>query len=343
MAFETEDNKLSADEIALYDRQIRLWGMAAQANMRSAKVLLINIGAIGNEVTKNIVLSGIGNLCILDDHRVREEDLGSQFLIGKEDVGKLKVEVCKPRIEDLNPRVNLVVDSDSVDRKDESFFKQFDLIVCTELSKEQIIRLNTIARSLKIALYVAGSNGLFSYIFVDLIEFKSEEEKLKNGKGTELGKISSNREIIEVNVRIDEDDPKKIFEKISIKNIYKPFNEVLATADLEGKLTRRQTKRVNNILPLTLAYLTHTPSSVEELYASAVKTCEKLHIVSDNIKKEYVEQFYRQIGVEFSPVAAIIGGAVAQDVINLLGKKQSPLNNFTVFDGITLDMPIYEL
>ena len=60
--------KLSEDEIALYDRQIRLWGLAAQANMRSAKVLLINLGAVGSEITKSIVLSGIGHLTIMDGH-----------------------------------------------------------------------------------------------------------------------------------------------------------------------------------------------------------------------------------------------------------------------------------
>lgn len=71
--------KLSEDEIALYDRQIRLWGLAAQTNMRIAKVLLVNIGSIGTEVAKNIVLSGIGHLTVLDSHIVNETDLGSQF------------------------------------------------------------------------------------------------------------------------------------------------------------------------------------------------------------------------------------------------------------------------
>lgn len=60
------------------------------------------------------------------------------------------------------------------------------------------------------------------------------------------------------------------------------------------------------------------------------------------IKDDYLEQFIKQQGVEFTPVASVIGGAVAQDVINILGKRQSPLNNFIVFDGITLDMPIFE-
>ena len=343
MAEVNNNSKLSADEIALYDRQIRLWGMAAQANIRSAKVLLINVGSIGTEITKNIVLSGIGNLCILDDHIVQEQDLGCQFFLEKKDVGSLRIDACLPKVQDLNPRVNLTVDGGSLQTKNESFFERFDIIVATELTKDQIIELNHITRKLNIALYVAGSNGLFSYIFIDLIEFVSEEEKLKTGRSTELGSVSTNRTIIEVDNRIDEDDSKKIFEKIKTRNSYQSFDTLLQNANLQGKLTKRQMKRVNNILPLTLSYLSNTPSSVDELHNNTVKKCEDLGIISTNLKKEYTEQFFRQVNVEFAPVAAIIGGAVAQDVINILGKRQSPLNNFIVFDGITLEMPIYEL
>ncbi|KAG0655044.1 E1 ubiquitin-activating protein aos1, partial [Maudiozyma exigua] len=323
-----DTGKLSADEIALYDRQIRLWGMAAQANIRSAKVLLINIGSIGTEITKNIVLSGVGNLCVLDDHIVQEQDLGCQFFLEKKDVGSLKIDACLPKIQDLNPRVKLNVDGSSLQNKDESFFKQFDIIVATELHTDQIIQLNHITRKLNIALYVAGSNGLFSYIFIDLIEFVSEEEKLKSGRPTELGSISTNRTIIEVDNRIDDDDSKKIFERIKTKNSYQSFDTLLQNATLQGKLTKRQMKRVNNILPLTLSYLTDIPSSLEELHNNTVRKCEDLGIISSNLNKDYIEQFYRQVNVEFAPVAAIIGGAVAQDVINILGKRQSPLNNF---------------
>lgn len=336
------ESKLSADEIALYDRQIRLWGMAAQANMRSARVLLINIGSIGTEVAKNVVLSGIGNLYVLDDHIVQPEDLGCQFLLTPEDVGAQRVDACLPKLQDLNPRVNLKVDHSALSSKSREFFHDFDLIVATELTSDEIAALNKVSRSLGIPIYVAGSNGLFSYIFVDLIKFESEEEKLKSGRSTEIAKVSTNREIVKVDVRADEDDPKKVYEKVTTVNMYKPFHEFLQSATLQDKLTRRQAKRVNNILPLTVSCLTQYPGSLKDLQRNVVQTCNDLHITSENLKPEYIEQFYNQLGVEFAPVAAIIGGAVAQDVMNILGKKSSPLNNFLVFDGITLEMPIYE-
>ena len=89
-----DDDKISADEIALYDRQIRLWGVQAQEKIRTANILLINIKALANEIAKNLVLAGVGSITLADHAVVTEEDLGAQFLVGEEDIGK---NVCTPR------------------------------------------------------------------------------------------------------------------------------------------------------------------------------------------------------------------------------------------------------
>ncbi len=62
----TAPQQISTDEIALYDRQIRLWGMQVQEKLRLANVLLIGIRGLGAEIAKNLVLAGIGTLTILD-------------------------------------------------------------------------------------------------------------------------------------------------------------------------------------------------------------------------------------------------------------------------------------
>jgi ubiquitin-like 1-activating enzyme E1 A len=79
---------LSADEIALYDRQIRLWGAQAQERIRSAHILLVSLRALGTEIAKNLVLAGISSLTIIDDEIVNEEDLGAQYFLREDDVGQ---------------------------------------------------------------------------------------------------------------------------------------------------------------------------------------------------------------------------------------------------------------
>ena len=86
---------LSADEIALYDRQLRLWGIEAQNRMRRANILLITIRALGNEIAKNLVLAGIGCLTVLDADTVSQAEVASEFFVTDEDIGR---NVCLNRM-----------------------------------------------------------------------------------------------------------------------------------------------------------------------------------------------------------------------------------------------------
>jgi ubiquitin-like 1-activating enzyme E1 A len=95
---------ISQDEVALYDRQIRLWGLQAQeklgshhhiktfsdllSSIRKANVLLISAKALANEIAKNLVLAGIGALTIIDPEVVTEMDLGAQFFVTEADIGR---------------------------------------------------------------------------------------------------------------------------------------------------------------------------------------------------------------------------------------------------------------
>jgi hypothetical protein len=88
---------LSADDFALYDRQIRLWGAQAQERIRNAHILLVSLRALGTEIAKNLTLAGISSLTIVDDELVTEEDLGSCYFLRDEDVGK---PVCDTRREE---------------------------------------------------------------------------------------------------------------------------------------------------------------------------------------------------------------------------------------------------
>jgi len=81
-------NHHSTDEIALYDRQIRLWGVQAQEKIRNAHILLVNVKALGNEVAKNLVLAGIASLTVVDNGIVTPDDLGAQFFLTEHDIGQ---------------------------------------------------------------------------------------------------------------------------------------------------------------------------------------------------------------------------------------------------------------
>lgn len=56
--------------------------------MRNSSILISGIRGLSNEVCKNLVLAGVGSVTIIDHNIVTEEDLGAQFLITEQDLGK---------------------------------------------------------------------------------------------------------------------------------------------------------------------------------------------------------------------------------------------------------------
>jgi ubiquitin-like 1-activating enzyme E1 A len=49
------------------------------------------------------------------------------------------------------------------------------------------------------------------------------------------------------------------------------------------------------------------------------------------------------LGSEIAPVTAVLGGQLAQDVINVLGQRQQPIQNLVIFDGDSNEAPMYAL
>lgn len=91
-----------------YDRQLRLWAANGQQALEDARVLLLISGSavVGVETLKNLILPGIGNFTIVDQEIVRECDLGVNFFLTEESLGKSRAqETCK-YLEELNPAVN---------------------------------------------------------------------------------------------------------------------------------------------------------------------------------------------------------------------------------------------
>ena len=75
-------------EAALYDRQIRLWGVEAQSRLRHAHIAIHTLTGLACEVVKNIVLAGVGAVTIVDSENVASHDLGAGFFFRQDDVGR---------------------------------------------------------------------------------------------------------------------------------------------------------------------------------------------------------------------------------------------------------------
>jgi len=61
------------------------------------------------------------------------------------------------------------------------------------------------------------------------------------------------------------------------------------------------------------------------------------------LEESHLQLLASTASTDFSPSCAVLGGVLAQDILNALGGKEAPLVNFFVFDGETNAGDIYAL
>ncbi|KAM0436043.1 hypothetical protein ACHAPT_002935 [Fusarium lateritium] len=345
---------VSADEIALYDRQIRLWGMAAQAKIQSANILLITIKALANEIAKNLVLAGIGSLTLLDGAVVTEADRGSQFFLSEDDsiIGQNRAQAASAALQKLNPRVRVHVDTEGVKTKGPSYFAGFDIVIATDLDPESFNIINTATRLNCKAFYAAGCHGLYGFIFSDLIEHDYVIQRDLGNVPTVSGPETRTRTIIDVQTR--KEGPKTI-ESVTKRELYSTWFLASDVGGLPEEYTqsRRRLKSVTPALSCLRALWEfmqiqngRVPGNRDDLKMFTQIATQKhkaLGLPSETLRPEFLRSFLQNLVSEISPVAAILGGQLAQDVINVLGQTQQPIQNMVVFDGNTMEGLMYPL
>jgi len=344
---------ISADEIALYDRQIRLWGVQAQEKIRSANILLIGLKGLGAEIAKNLVLAGVGTLTILDGEAVADHDLGTQFFVSQEQVGQNRAQAAQPEIQKLNPRVNLFVDPDIVFSKMPEYFSSFDLTIATGLPIEAISSINTSCRNFNRKFYAADTHGMYGYIFADLVIHQFVQERLQSNVPTQLGKRETAfRSVIGVSEKTENG---KKMEVVTKQEEYSPFLlSNLSPLPAEATKTVSKRKKVSPLLSCLRALFdfqqqsggrlpVHSQQDLAIFTKMAHDKHLELQLPPETMKADFLRSFLQNLGAELSPVVAFLGGRLAQDVINVLGQREQPLQNFLLFDGETFTSSTYAL
>ncbi|GAP87452.1 putative ubiquitin-like 1-activating enzyme e1 a [Rosellinia necatrix] len=348
----TNNHAMSTDEIALYDRQIRLWGMQAQQKIQAANILLISMRALANEIAKNLVLAGVGSLTILDDQIVTEADLGAQFFLSQENIGQNRAEAATIQAQKLNPRVRVIADPDGVRAKGASYFAAFDIVIATDLNPQILTFINTATRLHNRQFYAAGVHGLYGYIFCDLIEHDYVLKRDKSNVTINVGPESRFRSVIKVERPKEEENTKEMITK---RDFYSTWELVSETSLLPGEYTKSK-RRLKSVTPALSCLRAlwgfqaqhnrepgHNQQDLAWFTRSATHNHNLLSLPLETLRSEFLRSFMQNVNSEVAPVTAILGGQLAQDVINVLGQNQQPIQNMVIFDGNRMEANMYPL
>eukprot|EP00971_Amphidinium_carterae_P099981 1977136-Amphidinium_carterae.1 len=145
-----------------YDRQLRLWGAHGQKALMEAKVCILGSSPCATETLKNLVLPGIGQFVVVDAAHVEDADLGNNFFLDAEDVGKPRAEAVCRCLQELNPDVkgsSIVKNITEVLDAGKSFFSPYSLVIACQLTEPQALKVVAACEELSIGLVLITSIG----------------------------------------------------------------------------------------------------------------------------------------------------------------------------------------
>lgn len=127
-----------------YDRQERVtwWD---QARLRSARVLVVGAGALGNEVVKNLVLVGVGDIVVVDLDVVEASNLARCVFFRPDDEGQPKATTLAHRARELNPDVAVTGIMGDIHQFGTGIARRADVIVGALDNREARLYCNRLA------------------------------------------------------------------------------------------------------------------------------------------------------------------------------------------------------
>ncbi|RKP37045.1 hypothetical protein BJ085DRAFT_39928 [Dimargaris cristalligena] len=337
---------ITEEEAALYDRQIRLWGLDAQQRLRNSRIRVAGLKSpIALELCKNLVLAGIGQLFLMDNRLVEASDLTTLYCcLGDEAcVGTKLIEVYKKYLQTLNPRVIIIPEDLATDELQSAHFETAHLTCLVDSTPANIIRVAQCYRDHTVnqevprsndsgsavpppnGLLTSGAYGEVGYIFADLHIFTYKRNDPKTTSPPQP-KSASPETAQPTNTKV--------------QVTYPALEAVLSRGWSE--ISERQLKR--KLSPVWLAVTVlwqfemakESTGLVEESQLGEFKSnwLNERGLPPNYIPDELLGRLRQDWTANPSvPVGAILGGVLAQECIKVVAGNEPALHNVFVFDG----------
>lgn len=307
---------LSEDQAAVYDRQLRVWGVEVQRRLNSTKVLIAGSSGLAAEVAKNIVLAGVGLVTVCNDTPVSKSPSGNFLVTADSDQSRSVAEASSSTLQAMNPLVKVQALAKSPEQLQEAGELQgVDILVLVHPALALQQRLNAKCRELGIKFLSGCIRGALGFLFLDLQthSFSTESQGAGQASQAELQYVPLSEALSVPYAKL--------------KPRTHPLYPVLqAEAEFEQEHGRVAGS----------ADVAAVSSILAGRASAAVKTVDAQVQAS-------LEEFVGQ-EEEVAPVAAVLGGVLANEVVKVAGGHRAPVRNLMFFSlldghGVVEDMP----
>ncbi|KAK2953162.1 putative SUMO-activating enzyme subunit aos-1 [Blattamonas nauphoetae] len=330
-------------EAAIYDRQIRLWGVEAQHDLRASSVLIVGVNGLSMETAKNLTLAGVHSIVLWDPGMIDNDDVQTNFYFTVEDIGSPRASILSNRLASMNTFCSVT----SLQHSFEDLrtyppthpdiittLSSATVVACVNLPQEYAFTLSLHCTDHGKSFFYAETRSLLSFF----VSYHSPQKtKLFNEKFIEprTGKRQANTNPVLIKDAIvidDDDEDEQLKWDITLDSFsYQPFHEMWLlkkrTATQPPRLKNSQFIAANKMLTSiradrTLEYIRKFPQNqVTEL--------------DTNELSSLITQAVPPINPPIPALSSIVGGLLSQDIANSITRQNYPIHNSFIFDATT--------
>tara|TARA_B100000686_G_C16715549_1_gene931775 strand:+ start:476 stop:1222 length:747 start_codon:yes stop_codon:yes gene_type:complete len=120
-------------EYELFSRQFILKEFSEEkiSKLNDLYITVVGVGGIGCPLSQYLISSGIKNLTIVDGDIVEKNNLNRQILFSIDDLGKKKVNVAKDKLIKTNPKSNIKIIDNNINKKNIGLLNKPSIIIDT--------------------------------------------------------------------------------------------------------------------------------------------------------------------------------------------------------------------
>jgi len=364
-------------DLDLYDRQIRTYGLKETEQIANSSIMIIGLqGGLATEICKNLALGNTKTIYLYDLEKViNYKDLETGYYYKEEDIGFLRSEILKKKINELNPHIIL--------HSCNSYKENQNVTIVINQNVEYILEINKYCRHNNSKLIVLFSGGLSGVIFVDAGDYhKIDDITGEIHEAVQLASISStgictcvqnSKHNFQINDIIKLDNL-----EVKVKNDSNEFSKLnLLQKEWEIESIDKSTFKLKNfsflnceIINGTAHYITKPIYIKHESFEKQIKNpninpnfdmiyshelistylqlfrnnlIDGMPIIwsieNDNFMKDHnicLKDQARIFNLELCPVVSLMGAIVAAETIKLLTNKYMPINQWFTWTDTNL-------